>query len=194
MLSPDDPQRFWSDRVSELVSAADVAINDKDFNRGLSLLESALKEAPDDAFLRNAHGNLALLMGDATAARADFTHASACHPDHAPSFAGLGMTLIQVGEIETGIKALQRAQELDPDNSTARTILAQIELPPVRTADQTEPPAAAGSKNLENLARTWNDFGSKDPMWAILTRSDKKGNRWEPESFLRRASVISASC
>ncbi|MBN2557070.1 MAG: methyltransferase domain-containing protein [Anaerolineales bacterium] len=183
VLSPDDPQRFWSDHVSELVSAADVAINDKDFNRGLSLLESALTEAPDDAFLRNAHGNLALLMGNITAARADFVHACACHPDHAASFAGLGMTLIQIGEIETGIEALQRAQELDPDNSTARTILAQIELPPVCTGYDPSLPTEGGSKNLENLARTWNDFGSMDPMWAILTRADKKGNRWEPGEF-----------
>ena len=36
---------------------------------------------------------------------------------------------------------------------------------------------------LERLAKTWNAFGERDPMWAILSRQDKGGNRWDPEEF-----------
>jgi SAM-dependent methyltransferase len=36
---------------------------------------------------------------------------------------------------------------------------------------------------LKELERTWNEFGKRDPFWAILTRADKKNNRWQPDEF-----------
>lgn len=37
---------------------------------------------------------------------------------------------------------------------------------------------------LARLRRHWDEFGRTDPMWAILTAPDKKGNRWSVEEFL----------
>lgn len=37
--------------------------------------------------------------------------------------------------------------------------------------------------NLNDLKKNWNQFGQEDPYWAILTDPDKKGNKWEEESF-----------
>ncbi|HJT22814.1 MAG TPA: methyltransferase domain-containing protein [Nitrospira sp.] len=37
--------------------------------------------------------------------------------------------------------------------------------------------------NLKDLQKNWNNFGKKDPLWAILTVEAKKGNRWTPEEF-----------
>jgi len=37
--------------------------------------------------------------------------------------------------------------------------------------------------NLKELQQNWNRFGKEDPMWAILTDSEKKGNKWSEEEF-----------
>ncbi len=36
---------------------------------------------------------------------------------------------------------------------------------------------------LNELQKHWNQFGKQDPLWAILTYNDKKGNKWNPEEF-----------
>jgi SAM-dependent methyltransferase len=36
---------------------------------------------------------------------------------------------------------------------------------------------------LKELQKNWNQFGKQDPLWAILTQHDKKGNKWTPEEF-----------
>ena len=37
---------------------------------------------------------------------------------------------------------------------------------------------------LARLRRHWDEFGRTDPLWAILTAPDKKGNRWSVDEFL----------
>lgn len=37
--------------------------------------------------------------------------------------------------------------------------------------------------NLNNLQKNWNDFGKKDPLWAILSDPRKKGNKWKIDEF-----------
>jgi ubiquinone/menaquinone biosynthesis C-methylase UbiE len=37
--------------------------------------------------------------------------------------------------------------------------------------------------DLRELQKNWNEFGKVDPLWAILTWPDKKGNRWDLEEF-----------
>ena len=37
---------------------------------------------------------------------------------------------------------------------------------------------------LKALRRHWDEFGKSDPLWAILTAPDKKGNRWAVDEFL----------
>ena len=38
---------------------------------------------------------------------------------------------------------------------------------------------------LSGLRRHWNEYGKSDPLWAILTAPDKKGNRWSIDEFLQ---------
>lgn len=48
-------------------------------------------------------------------------------------------------------------------------------------ADETESggrPAA-----LDYVRRTYEDWGGEDPMYAVLTRHDRKGGRWDEEEF-----------
>ena len=39
--------------------------------------------------------------------------------------------------------------------------------------------------DFKNLAKTWDSFGEKDPMWAILAWEGKEQNKWDPEEFFR---------
>src|SRR6185503_17003320 len=38
---------------------------------------------------------------------------------------------------------------------------------------------------LSGLRRHWDEYGRSDPLWAILTDPDKKGNRWSIDEFLQ---------
>lgn len=35
------------------------------------------------------------------------------------------------------------------------------------------------------LKKNWDEFGATDPLWAILTENDKKGNQWDLEDFFK---------
>jgi len=37
--------------------------------------------------------------------------------------------------------------------------------------------------HLRNLQASWNRFAIQDPMWAVLTDPEKKGNKWSMEEF-----------
>jgi len=37
--------------------------------------------------------------------------------------------------------------------------------------------------DLKELQSNWNTFGRKDPLWAIMTWPDKKGNQWQLREF-----------
>jgi SAM-dependent methyltransferase len=39
--------------------------------------------------------------------------------------------------------------------------------------------------DLDDLQRHWNEWGRRDPYWAIISRPDRRGNKWELEEFLR---------
>lgn len=39
--------------------------------------------------------------------------------------------------------------------------------------------------NIKELQRNWNTFGKQDPLWAIITRADKKGNKWDIDEFFK---------
>jgi ubiquinone/menaquinone biosynthesis C-methylase UbiE len=40
--------------------------------------------------------------------------------------------------------------------------------------------------DIDHLQRHWNKLGEQDPLWAILTRPDKKGGRWTIEEFFQQ--------
>ena len=39
--------------------------------------------------------------------------------------------------------------------------------------------------DLEKLKENWNEWGKRDPLWGVLTWSDKKNNKWEPVEFFK---------
>jgi 2-polyprenyl-3-methyl-5-hydroxy-6-metoxy-1,4-benzoquinol methylase len=39
--------------------------------------------------------------------------------------------------------------------------------------------------NIKQLKKHWNRFGKADPLWAVLTWPDKRGNRWQLDEFFQ---------
>jgi 2-polyprenyl-3-methyl-5-hydroxy-6-metoxy-1,4-benzoquinol methylase len=46
--------------------------------------------------------------------------------------------------------------------------------------------------NLEELKANWNELGATDPLWAILSVPEYKGNRWNVEEFFRSGEIAVA--
>lgn len=38
---------------------------------------------------------------------------------------------------------------------------------------------------VRRFQKQWNELGKKDPLWAILTHPEKKGNKWKKDEFFR---------
>jgi hypothetical protein len=36
---------------------------------------------------------------------------------------------------------------------------------------------------IRSAKRTWDDLGSVDPLWAILTRADSRSGKWDIDEF-----------
>ncbi len=41
------------------------------------------------------------------------------------------------------------------------------------------------SRDIERLRATWRVLGEEDPLWAILSRPDKRGGRWDIDEFFQ---------
>lgn len=39
------------------------------------------------------------------------------------------------------------------------------------------------SRHLDHLRQVWSTLGREDPLWAVLSRPDKRGGRWDVEEF-----------
>lgn len=39
--------------------------------------------------------------------------------------------------------------------------------------------------NLDRLQQHWDEFGRRDPLWAILTVDDRRNRRWDPVAFFK---------
>jgi ubiquinone/menaquinone biosynthesis C-methylase UbiE len=51
-----------------------------------------------------------------------------------------------------------------------------------------------GRSSLRRQRQVWNQLAEEDPLWAVLSLEDRRGNRWEVESFFEsgRGEVESA--
>lgn len=43
--------------------------------------------------------------------------------------------------------------------------------------------------DLKELERTWNNYGLKDPLWAVLTWREKEGGKWDVEEFFEQGRI-----
>jgi len=56
--------------------------------------------------------------------------------------------------------------------------------------DASDPaPAPSNTTELDRLRRVWETLGRDDPLWAVLSQSDKRGGRWDPVEFLATGQI-----
>ncbi len=48
-------------------------------------------------------------------------------------------------------------------------------------------------RSLEGHRRDWEALAEVDPLWAILTTRERRGNRWDPEAFFRTGEQEAAT-
>ena len=36
---------------------------------------------------------------------------------------------------------------------------------------------------LKDVQKTYEDYGNEDPLYAVLSRKDSKGNKWDVDEF-----------
>lgn len=46
-----------------------------------------------------------------------------------------------------------------------------------------------GTVDLSELRRHWDEFGRRDPLWAILTLEDARRGRWDERAFFATGEV-----
>ena len=56
-------------------------------------------------------------------------------------------------------------------------------------ASSTSSPAMPHSRQLQELREVWSKLGREDPLWAVLSRSDKRGGRWDADEFFATGRI-----
>lgn len=64
-------------------------------------------------------------------------------------------------------------------------VTAEVTAAPAQTASvAVEKTSGAGvDANLEEVEKNWNEFGKRDPLWAILTDENRKNGKWDVNEF-----------
>jgi ubiquinone/menaquinone biosynthesis C-methylase UbiE len=64
-----------------------------------------------------------------------------------------------------------------PRGGQGRPLVAVLEM--IINVNEKEVPLM----DLKELKSNWEEFGRQDPLWAVLTNPDKKGNKWNAKEF-----------
>jgi tetratricopeptide (TPR) repeat protein len=126
-VAPDDASaryveaRIWSiwmqtpsDTASLLMSRANTAVEQKNYDVALKLLDKVTTLRPDYIEAWNRRATIHYLQNDYTAALADIQQVLAREPRHFGALAGLGMILEDVGDDKRALDAFRRALAINP--------------------------------------------------------------------------------
>jgi tetratricopeptide (TPR) repeat protein len=103
-----------SDTANLLMTRAKAAIDAKDLDLAVKLLDSIVEIRPDYIEAWNRRATLHFINKDYGAAMADLRSVLAREPRHFGAWAGLGMILNEIGDEKRALEALRRAVELHP--------------------------------------------------------------------------------
>ncbi len=94
------------------------------------------------------------------------------------------MHRLATGQIDREVlcaQAMARAREFSWD-STAKQVVGFYQQVVTRPR-LGQPEQERLRSTLERVASNWEQFGKDDPLWAVLTWPEKKGNKWTAEEF-----------
>jgi tetratricopeptide (TPR) repeat protein len=126
-VAPDDASaryveaRIWSlwmqtpsDTASLLMSRVKTAVDEKNYDVALKLLDKITMLRPDYIEGWNRRATIHYLQNDYTAALADIRQVLAREPRHFGALAGLGMILEDIGDDRHALDAFRRALAINP--------------------------------------------------------------------------------
>lgn len=99
-----------------------------DFLEAYQAMAVSYSELDEPGYEAYALGMAAFSTKDYETAATYLVDAVEAHPDFAPAFLGLGLTLEALGEYETALEYLVLGQALDPDNFMINNTIARIHL------------------------------------------------------------------
>ncbi len=103
-----------SDTAALLMARAKVAMDRKDMDVALKLLDSVVRLRPDYVEAWNRRATIYYLRDDYTHALQDIRQVLAREPRHFGALAGLGMIMQEVGDDKHALEAFRRALEINP--------------------------------------------------------------------------------
>jgi tetratricopeptide (TPR) repeat protein len=114
-------QRIWalwtlsrSDTANLLMSRVQKAIEEKDLDLAIKLLDAVVKIKPDYVEGWNKRATLYYMQKDYGRAIADISHVLKLEPRHFGALTGLGMILQDVGDDRQALEVYRRALAVDP--------------------------------------------------------------------------------
>jgi tetratricopeptide (TPR) repeat protein len=126
-VAPDDASaryveaRIWSiwmqtpsDTASLLMSRVKTAVDQKNYDVALKLLDKVTTLRPDYIEAWNRRATIHYMQNDYTAALADIQQVLSREPRHFGALAGLGMILEDVGDDKRALDAFRRALAINP--------------------------------------------------------------------------------
>jgi tetratricopeptide (TPR) repeat protein len=103
-----------SDTADLLMTRVRQAVEAKDIELGIKLLDSIVELQPDYVEGWNRRATLHFMQKDFGASLADLRQALAREPRHFGALVGLGMILQEIGEEKMALQVFRRARELHP--------------------------------------------------------------------------------
>ena len=126
-IAPDEAsakaieERIWavwvvsgSDTCDLLMTRVKVAIDDKNYDLALKLLDSIIAIRPDYVEAWNQRATVYYLKDDYPHAIADIAEVLAREPRHFGALAGLGLMLQDIGDDKDALEAYRKALAIDP--------------------------------------------------------------------------------
>jgi tetratricopeptide (TPR) repeat protein len=103
-----------SDTTNILMGRAKSAIEAKDFDLAVQLLDAVIAFKPDFAEGWNRRATVYFLKKDYASSMADIRHVLALEPRHFGAMAGMGMILNEVGNEKRALEVFRRVLEIHP--------------------------------------------------------------------------------
>ncbi len=149
---------------------------DNQFWRAADVTQQALAQAPNDAEIHNALGEIRYREKKFEAAAQHFRDAIRLDPDYPEAHNNFGATQLLLGNKPAATASFQRAVGIRPDYQAAQTNLAQVRAGPERpqpgAATDAIPDLAARAQaaeqadNLDEAARLYEQILAIRPDWA----------------------------
>lgn len=118
---PQDPD------IERRMRAAQGAMAEEDFETAEALLDTIVADAPDYAEGWNRRATLRYRIGDFQGSMADIAQVLTLEPRHFGALSGMGLILLQRGDLEQAIAAYRAALEVNPTLPAARAHIAYLE-------------------------------------------------------------------